>query len=97
MSSTTDPREVVDLHRRNCYDLMLLDLQMPHMNGYEVLAALATEAPVSILVLSADPTQQSRSIQAGAKSFLSKPFVLAEVLQRVATLLAMRMPLPIMS
>jgi Response regulators consisting of a CheY-like receiver domain and a winged-helix DNA-binding domain len=87
VTSTTDPREVCALHRQNHYDLILLDLQMPCMNGFEVMEGLANETRVSILVLSGDPTQMARALEAGAKGFLSKPFVLADVLERVHMML----------
>jgi CheY-like chemotaxis protein len=87
VASTTDPVEVCALHRQNHYDLILLDLQMPHMNGFEVMAGLANEDKVTILVLSADPTQSARALEAGARGFLSKPFVLADVLKRVHLML----------
>jgi DNA-binding response OmpR family regulator len=87
VSSTTKPLEVCALHRQNRYDLILLDLQMPHMNGFEVLEALRNEATLSILVLSAEPTQMARALEAGARGFLSKPFVLAEVLMSVQLML----------
>jgi adenylate cyclase len=90
LSSTTDPREVCALHHQNSYDLILLDLQMPRMNGLEVLEGLRNEAAVSVLVLTADPTQMARALERGASGFLSKPFVLAEVLLRVRDLLEAR-------
>jgi CheY-like chemotaxis protein len=95
VTSTTQPVDVCPLHRQNHYDLILLDLQMPRMNGFEVLAALANELPVDVLILSADPAQEARCLEAGAKSFLSKPFVLAEVLVRVALILAFPLPLQV--
>jgi DNA-binding response OmpR family regulator len=87
VASTTDPLEVCALHRQNRHDLILLDLQMPHMNGFEVMADLANEAAVSVLVLSGDPAKMARALEAGAKDFLSKPFVLTEVLVRVKKML----------
>jgi CheY-like chemotaxis protein len=87
VASTTDSVEVCALHRQNRYNLILLDLKMPRMNGFEVLEALKNEATVSVLVLSADPAQNARAMAAGAKGFLSKPFVLAEVLSRVNLML----------
>ena len=88
VASTKNPLEVCSLHRRNSYDLILLDLQMPRMNGFEVLEGLTNEAAVSVLVLSADPAHMARALAAGAKGFLSKPFVLAEVLSRVNLMLS---------
>jgi CheY-like chemotaxis protein len=90
VSSTTEPRSVSELHRQNRYDLILLDLQMPGMNGFEVLEDLKTvdRSMVSVLVLSADPEKRKRAIDGGARSFLSKPFVLTEVLHEVQLMLA---------
>jgi CheY-like chemotaxis protein len=90
ITSTTDPRAVAALHRDHHYDLILLDLVMPGMDGFQVMEALAEiegsdELPV--LVMSADPRQQVRALQAGAMDFISKPFVLGEVLERVSRLL----------
>jgi DNA-binding response OmpR family regulator len=88
VSSTSDPLQVAALHRQNRYDLILLDLQMPQMNGFEVMVALSeAENPASILVLSADPSQTSAALQCGASDFLGKPFDLGEVLLRVRRLL----------
>ena len=85
VSSTTDPLAVCELQRQNRYDLILLDLQMPRRNGFEVIEELlAVEGDrAAILVLSADPAQEPQALKAGAAGFLSKPFLLAEVLRRV--------------
>jgi CheY-like chemotaxis protein len=96
VTSTTQSATVCALHHDNRYDLLLLDLQMPHPNGFEVLAALANEPPVAVLVLSADPTQQAAVLEAGAKGFLSKPFVLTEMQAMVRRMLPPKIeePLP---
>jgi adenylate cyclase len=94
VTSTADAIEVCALHRKNRYDLILLDLQMPRMNGFEVIEGLrAIEGPenVAILVLTADPSQMVRALEAGASGFLGKPFVLAEALVSVKTLLQQTM------
>lgn len=89
ISSTTDPRAVGALQRQNRYDLILLDLQMPRMNGFEVMKELeAVDGErAAVLVLSADPAQNARAMQAGARGFLSKPFLLASVLEQARLLL----------
>jgi CheY-like chemotaxis protein len=92
VSSTTKPVAVHALQRQNRYDLIILDLQMPGMNGFEVMQdLLAVEEPrAAILVLSADPSQEARALTAGASGFLSKPFLLANVLDRARHLLEAR-------
>lgn len=90
VSSTHKALDVCALHRQNRYDLILLDVQMPHMNGFEVLEGLRSvgdEDAVAVLVLTADPAQMERALEAGATGFLSKPFVLAEVLLCVQLML----------
>lgn len=91
--STTEPRTVAALHQEHHFDLMLLDLQMPELNGFEVMHQLqeARRAnPVSILVLSADSTQMPAVFEAGADSFLGKPFRLPDVVERVQLMLKPR-------
>ena len=90
VTSTTEPREVTALHARNAYDLILLDLQMPELNGFAVMEQLQEVRgahPLAILVLSADSTQVPAVLHAGADSFLGKPFQLTEVVERVRLML----------
>jgi DNA-binding response OmpR family regulator len=92
--STTEPRDVSELHRQHRYDLILLDLQMPAMNGFQVMAGLQeikSAHPVSILVLSADRTQNETALTEGADSFLGKPFRLPEIVERVQLMLKTRL------
>lgn len=94
VSSTTDPREVLELHRRHRYDLILLDLLMPDMDGFQVMESLKeTEAGgyLPVLVISAQPDQKLRALQAGAKDFISKPFDLSEIPVRVHNMLEVRL------
>lgn len=94
ISSTTDPRAVCALHRENEYDLILLDLQMPGMDGFEVMEGLKAVEPdgyIPVLVVTAQPGHKQRALEAGAKDFVSKPFELTEVLMRVHNLLEVRL------
>jgi putative two-component system response regulator len=94
VSSTMDPREVSALHRENRYDLILLDLQMPAMDGFAVMEALKEIEPegyLPVLVITAQPGHKLRALQAGAKDFISKPFEVPEVLARVRNMLEVRL------
>ena len=94
VASTMDPREVCELHRKNRYDLILLDLQMPGMDGFQVMEGLKeieTDGYLPVLVITAQPDHKLRALKAGAKDFVSKPFDLAEVLMRVHNMLEVRL------
>ena len=94
IASTMDPREVCELHRRNHYDLILLDIQMPGLDGFQVMEGLKemeTGGYLPVLVLSAQPDHKLRALRAGARDFVSKPFDLAEVLMRVHNMLEVRL------
>lgn len=94
LSSTRDPSEVCSLHRRNRFDLILLDLQMPRMDGFEVMAGLSADASESylpVIVLTAQPGHKLRALKAGAKDFVSKPFDLVEVKTRIHNMLEVRL------
>ena len=76
VASTTNPHEVCTLHRKNHYDLILLDLQMPGMDGFQVMEGLKTndaDGYLPVLVITAQPGHKLRALQAGAKDFISKP------------------------
>ena len=94
VDSTTNPHEVCALHRKNRYDLILLDLQMPGMDGFQVIEALKTNAEDSylpVLVITAQPGHKLRALQAGARDFISKPFDLVEVKTRIRNMLEVRL------
>ena len=94
IASTMDPYEVCELHRKNRYDLILLDLQMPGMDGFQVMEGLKeieTGGYLSVLVITAQPGHKLRALQAGAKDFISKPFDLTEVLTRIHNMLEVRL------
>ena len=93
VSSTQDPHEVCELQRRHRYSLILLDLQMPGMDGFQVLEALkeVEDDYVPVLVITALPMHKLRALQDGAKDFISKPFDVPEMLIRVHNLLEVRL------
>ena len=94
IASTMDPREVCHMHRDNHYDLILLDLQMPVMDGFQVIEALKeteTDGYLPVLVITAQPDHKLRALAAGAKDFVSKPFDLVEVKTRIRNMLEVRL------
>jgi len=92
--STMNPQEVCSLHRKNRYDLILLDLQMPGMDGFQVIEALKTNDAdhyLPVLVLTAQPGHKLRALQAGVRDFISKPFDLIEVKTRIHNMLEVQL------
>lgn len=94
VTATMSPLEVCGLHRRNSYDLILLDLQMPVMDGFQVMESLKTNETddyLPVIVLTAQPGHKQRALQAGAKDFISKPFDLVEVKTRIHNMIEVRL------
>ena len=93
IKTTTDPRDVLHLFASFEPDLILLDLMMPHLSGFEVMEQLKSIVQANtylpILVLTADATSEARqrALSNGASDFLTKPFDLIEVGLRIRNLL----------
>jgi putative two-component system response regulator len=96
LRSTRDPRNVAELCADWHPDLVLLDLHMPHLSGFQVLAAIAdrlgepVNLPVLVLTADATPDARHRALSQGARDFVTKPLDHAEVLLRVGNLLHAR-------
>jgi signal transduction histidine kinase len=96
LRSTTDAREAARLFLAFQPDLLLLDLLMPYLDGFEVMQHLAPHMPddgfVPIVVLTADVTvaAKQRALAGGARDFLTKPFDQTELLLRIRNLLETR-------
>ncbi len=96
ISTTTDSREVSALYQNNRFDLVLLDINMPHLNGFEVMAELAaverdSYLPILVLTAQTDNETRLRALDLGAKDFLTKPFDRVEVLTRIRNMLEVRL------
>ena len=94
ITTTTNSLEVCALHRNNRYDLIVLDLQMPGMDGFQVMDGLKadeSESYLPVIVLTAQSGHKLRALQAGAKDFISKPFDLVEVKTRIYNMLEVRL------
>jgi diguanylate cyclase (GGDEF)-like protein/PAS domain S-box-containing protein len=101
VESTMDPLEVCDLHRATRYDLILLDLMMPIMDGFQVMEGVRTiEAETKssveqceylpVLVITAQPEHKERALMAGARGFITKPFDRLAVLTHIRDVLEIR-------
>jgi PAS domain S-box-containing protein len=94
IASTTDPYAVCELYRKNRYDLILLDLQMPKMDGFQVMEGLKkieTDGYLPVLVVTAQPSHKLQALAVGAKDFVAKPFDLIEVQTRIHNMLEVRL------
>ena len=95
VQSTTDPTAVTALFRKWRFDLILLDIRMPKMDGFEVMAELAELVaddylPILVLTAQTDSETRLRALSEGAKDFLNKPFDHEEVLNRIRNMLEVR-------
>ncbi len=93
---TSNPRDVCDMHRKNSYALILLDLQMPELDGFEVMDGLKqieleAGSYLPVLAITANPDHKLHALEAGAKDFISKPFDPPELLRRVYNMLEVRL------
>ncbi|MGZ3182349.1 MAG: diguanylate cyclase domain-containing protein [Telluria sp.] len=94
VSSTMLPEQVCPLHREHNYDLILLDLQMPGLNGFQVMKGLKEIEQggyLPVLALTAQPSFKIAALEAGARDFISKPFDLLEVHKRIHNMLEVRL------
>jgi two-component system, cell cycle response regulator len=94
VSSTMLPEQVCPLHRQHNYDLILLDLQMPGLNGFQVMKGLKEiehGGYLPVLALTAQPSFKIAALEAGARDFISKPFDLLEVHKRIHNMLEVRL------
>lgn len=94
VSSTMNPTEVASLYRKNSYDLILLDLQMPEMDGFQVMKCLKVNMEndyLPVIVLTAQPGHKLRALECGAKDFISKPIDVVEVKTRIYNMLEVRL------
>jgi diguanylate cyclase (GGDEF)-like protein len=92
--TTHDPYAVRALHQTHHFKLILLDLQMPGMDGFEVMEQLKLLDPggfLPVLVITAQPEHKLRALKLGARDFISKPFDLTELLARIRNLLEVQL------
>ncbi len=94
IASTTDPHAVCALYQKHRYALIVLDLEMPGMDGFQVMESLKkieTDGYLPVLVIAAQPDHRLRALASGAKDFISKPFDLMETKTRIHNMLEVRL------
>lgn len=92
VTGITDSREVKAVYEENPFDLILLDIRMPHLDGFDVmnqLSEISSPIPPNIMVLTAQTDQETKlkALDLGAKDFLHKPFDRLEVLTRIRNMI----------
>lgn len=100
VEATTDSRVVAQLHRAAPFDLILLDLQMPHLDGFGVMDELREQLqasadadflPVIVVTAFSDQANRLKALRSGARDYITKPFIGEEVAQRIRNYLEVRM------
>ncbi len=93
--STTDPRQVKALDQQWHFDVILLDIRMPHMDGFQVMEELADAIendylPILVVTARSDHDTRLQALDKGARDFITKPFENTEVLHRIRNILEVR-------
>ncbi len=96
IKSISDPREALDTYKKFQPDLVLLDLNMPHLNGFEVMAQIEdvdpeNKIPIMILTAQIDQSTRLKALDAGAREFLTKPFDILEISLKIRNILEIRL------
>ena len=89
LSVVNDPRKAIETINRKDPDLLILDVMMPHINGFELCKMIRQESDKPIIILSArgEADDKIKGIDLGADDYLSKPFEARELVARVNSLL----------
>ncbi|MFA7431930.1 MAG: EAL domain-containing protein, partial [Rhodospirillaceae bacterium] len=95
VTSATRPEQALELAAGKVFDLVLLDINMPDMDGFQVMEKLRDRVeaylPVIVLTAQSDPETRMKALGAGARDFLTKPFDRLEVLHRIRNTLEARL------
>jgi len=85
--STTSGEDALELIKSDEPDIMLLDIIMPGIDGFEVLEKLRTFTQLPVITFSASPENRDSAIRLGANSFMLKPFDPDELVRRIKAIL----------
>jgi osomolarity two-component system sensor histidine kinase NIK1 len=92
VTAVTNGPEAIELVKQHTFDLVLMDIMLPEMNGYEITAAIreyetanAIENPVPIIAITANTldNDRERCIKVGMNEYLSKPFTAAQLIEKI--------------
>ena len=94
VSISHDGREGLTLALNNQYDLLILDVMLPSLNGMEVLRRIrqVSELPVIMLTAKDDVMDKVMGLDLGAQDYLTKPFAIEELLARIRVLFKLKTP-----
>jgi len=89
VSTVSDPREAMAVFEAFQPDLVLLDLNMPYLSGWEICRKMKARRPVPVIIFSVRDAESdiARGFEAGADDYLIKPFELPDLLQRIGRFL----------
>ena len=89
LSVVTDPRDAMKTLNNHDPDLLILDVMMPHINGFELCKIIRVEFDIPIIMLSArgEADDKIKGIDLGADDYLSKPFEARELVARIQSLM----------
>lgn len=89
---TSNGRQALEQLSEHAIDLIISDIEMPEMNGFDLLAKVRETSTIPVIMLTAtgDEDNQTRSIELGANGFVSQPFNSDELLALVRDLIAQR-------
>lgn len=96
ITSTSDPTQVYPLHQEHNFDLILLDIRMPELDGFGIMKQLTQDTntdylPILVLTAQTDEETRLRALSLGARDFVTKPFNRLEILNRIHNLLEVRL------
>ena len=94
VAQTSVPQDVVDLHRNEDFDLILLDVEMPGMDGFQVMEALKEferDGYLPVLAITGSPGHRMEALKRGARDFVRKPYDAEELLLRVRNMVEVRL------
>ncbi|GAC1358918.1 MAG: hypothetical protein NVSMB31_19270 [Vulcanimicrobiaceae bacterium] len=92
VATAADGRRAIDVAVRERPDLILMDVMLPLLNGFEACAVIRSRMNVPVIMLTARDSEKDKllAFEAGAKEYVTKPFVLHELLERIAACLTPR-------